>query len=950
MRRAAVASVKFTVSMALILAVFMTAFAETNQTPGSNAVPAPKSVMLPQIESVSELLKEAKDFLESGDCEKALQAALRADALAQDSTRSTPRDRVQSQLTISSVYLAKKLPEQAEVYARQAITLWESVTDKSLDHLFDSHDLLIRSLAAQGKHAQVVALVKRVAISEKDQLAEHDIKVAPMLLSGYNSALALKDYDSAARFISLDVELHKMAIEQNKGQKEANKLRVQLAIRGQHLWGTALCLKGDYIQSITILREAAAEAQKAGLDHLRWGILVSLGTALVQGGPVPDGIATLTNVIDKLEEASTDQALALTGLVLGYTFLGEHAESERVVSKLLQVSIRAGRTDLALFSLRTQAEDLLAADRLVEARDCLENAARALANYPDQFHEDRFHTLVSLGRVYSRLSEFKNACQVLEDAWVVLPKATSNYSVVESNLTVATLCAIKSELYESMLQTDLQLTWALLAHSLTLQYAKENPLLVAESCLCLGRAYCHAREFAKVLDCLASVKQQVAKLPQANSDLKWRILDELACMYSDQGNAEDAIRARTELLDFIAQKFSRTDPRYFGELSSLAYDFFHNKSFEKATELCVETQLLFNEHEWRDLAFLPPGRSSGFTPLRVLLPHLACLAALSTTDRLAAQNAAYLCAISKGLETDVWSAQAMLSTNQSVASLRDSVEEYWSSLGENDTRAEATKAYKLRHEASGALQALLEGSKVSPRAIGNSIPANAILIDFAQYLGYDFNDKPNPLRENRYAAFLTFPPARDSTNIVVERADLGEAAPIDDAIARLLSQIKFKHIDSKIFKAALDQLSQLVYAPLAKYLTNVSHLIVCPDGQLSRVPFEMLRVGDRFLIEEKTISYVTSGREIVRLQSRSGVSPDPNLPGAATNAAGQAGRPSYVGLALVMGGPDFDLDLSKAGSSRDYRGVTFTPLPGAEAEARSVAKLLGGDCVLRIGP
>ena len=87
-----------------------------------------------------------------------------------------------------------------------------------------------------------------------------------------------------------------------------------------------------------------------------------------------------------------------------------------------------------------------------------------------------------------------------------------------------------------------------------------------------------------------------------------------------------------------------------------------------------------------------------------------------------------------------------------------------------------------------------------------------------------------------------------------------------------------------------------------------------------------------------------------------------------------------------MGAPDFDLDLSKAGGagfqlagspgiparssadarqdalplasrmpalrslSRDYRGLTFEPLTNAEAEARSVAKLLGGDCVLRVGP
>ena len=36
--------------------------------------------------------------------------------------------------------------------------------------------------------------------------------------------------------------------------------------------------------------------------------------------------------------------------------------------------------------------------------------------------------------------------------------------------------------------------------------------------------------------------------------------------------------------------------------------------------------------------------------------------------------------------------------------------------------------------------------------------------------------------------------------------------------------------------------------------------------------------------------------------------------------------------------------------SRDYRGLIFEPLTNAEAEARSMAKLLGGDCNLRVGP
>jgi CHAT domain-containing protein len=196
---------------------------------------------------------------------------------------------------------------------------------------------------------------------------------------------------------------------------------------------------------------------------------------------------------------------------------------------------------------------------------------------------------------------------------------------------------------------------------------------------------------------------------------------------------------------------------------------------------------------------------------------------------------------------------------------------------------------------------------------------------------------------------LTFPLARDSTNVVVERVDLGEAAPIDDAVGVIAKRFAVGQYRAKDLPLAFQRLSDLVYLPLAKHLTNVSHLIICPDGQLNRLPFEMLPVGNKFLLEEKTISYVTSAREIVRLgtaQSKPKSGPEKEL--------------------LVMGNPDFDLDLSKtsppnsavqlAGAatalrslSRDCHGLKFKPLPNAEAEARSVAKLLGKDAVLRLG-
>jgi CHAT domain-containing protein len=248
--------------------------------------------------------------------------------------------------------------------------------------------------------------------------------------------------------------------------------------------------------------------------------------------------------------------------------------------------------------------------------------------------------------------------------------------------------------------------------------------------------------------------------------------------------------------------------------------------------------------------------------------------------------------------------------------------------------------------------------------IARSLPPQSALVDFIQHRRYDFVAKTNQWKEQRYAAYLTFSLAHDSTNIVVERVDLGEAVPINEAVEQVSKLMAAGQIAPKRLQPALQRLSDLVYAPLAKHLSNVSHLIVCPDGQLSRVPFEMLLHEGKYLIETKTISYVTSGREVVRL--------------ASSKPKSQSSK------SLVMGNPDFDFDLksfpekrvtrvansndkargesgtSAARSSenglavtrslsRDYRGLKFPPLPWAEAEAQSVAKLLGGDGVLRLG-
>ena len=251
--------------------------------------------------------------------------------------------------------------------------------------------------------------------------------------------------------------------------------------------------------------------------------------------------------------------------------------------------------------------------------------------------------------------------------------------------------------------------------------------------------------------------------------------------------------------------------------------------------------------------------------------------------------------------------------------------------------------------------------------IAHGLPHEAVLVDFMLYRRYEFGPLTNHAMEKRYSVYLTLPASKDSKIAVVRRVDVGEAAPIDDRIAEWHHLLADKRIAAKWLEPVLERLTALVYAPLAPHLTNVSHLIICPDGQLGRLPFEMLLVSrdgtNRYLFEDKQLSYVSRGREVASWSSGS----------AYPVRRAERSRP------LVMGNPDFDMGLAKADvrlwagliptnsatsgqsvagadrffvlplRSRSFAGRNFTPLPDSGKEATNIARLLGPEVSLRLG-
>ena len=464
------------------------------------------------------------------------------------------------------------------------------------------------------------------------------------------------------------------------------------------------------------------------------------------------------------------------------------------------------------------------------------------------------------------------------------------------------------------------------------------------------------------------------------------LLLNLGSFYRDEGNFSAALPLLQRSLELGQKMFGRVHPATTLAACHLAIWDIQQGTFPE--HLFVPGGVLFS---WRtflpaQLPFLTDTEAFQFLDRYVFLTeglHSMCALNLKGGAGKLQQLGAEGLLQSKAIVEEAGLLRAILETNPSNATrknrdrLRAAHQKLLAMAGRDlapDQRASETReaeeeVRQLEDELARTSRLVADSLRKRDTTLAEVIagfPTSAALIDLIQYRRWDYAAKSDQRKEVRYAAYLTFPMAKDSTNVVVERVDLGEAGPINEAVELICRRMGAGQFRAKDLETALQRLSELVYVPLARHLTNVSHLIVCPDGQLSRVPFEMLLVSKpgeppRYLVEEKIISYVGSGREVARLAQPSAR--------VKTNAP------------VVMGNPDFDLDLSSRSSrreeaqtskseigsrkseenkslltsaatrplSRTYRGFKFAPLPGAEEEAAGVAKMLGGDCVMRLG-
>jgi CHAT domain-containing protein len=210
-------------------------------------------------------------------------------------------------------------------------------------------------------------------------------------------------------------------------------------------------------------------------------------------------------------------------------------------------------------------------------------------------------------------------------------------------------------------------------------------------------------------------------------------------------------------------------------------------------------------------------------------------------------------------------------------------------------------------------------------AIQAELPSDSALVEFAYFTPVD--PKTGRSKPPRYFAYVL------ATRGKAKWIDLGEAAMIDQAVNLWREALRNPNrSDADPLARAVDEKAmQPVRSLLGEMLGETRRLLIAPHGSLNLVPFAALvDEQSRYLIERYTISYLTTGRDLLRLQS-----PQPSN-----------GNP------LVVANPDFggSAAIAERPGGREEREpgqILFHPLPGTTREALAIKELLPTASVLQ---
>jgi CHAT domain-containing protein/tetratricopeptide (TPR) repeat protein len=677
-------------------------------------------------------------------------------------------------------------------------------------------------------------------------------------------------------------------------------------------------------------------------------------------------------------ENHPDYARSLNNIAELYRDMGAYSTAEPLYQKALEIVHKAYGENNEFYAtiLNNLGLMFFAKGDYSQARPLLQKALDITRNILGESHPDYAGSLNNLAQVYHDIGDYSKAEEILRKALSIresrakeLGEVSLEYLEVLNNL---------GELYRDMNLYSHAERLYLDALDFIHENRNEDNLFSATIFNNLGSIFSRRGEYSKAEHFLQKTLDIRRKLLGENHPLYVQALSNMGQNYKDRGEYSKAEPILQKTLDIRRKLLGENHPHYYNSVLTIGNLYRatnqQNKAFyflEESTKIADRMiDLVFSISSDRQRMLFLKLLESGFHSFLSLILHEfsqnsdAIEAALNLIMKRKSIVAEVL-----GVQREVvlggkYPDQKLklmelnkISTRIGEMALAGSTREESPSefkrilaqLNIEKEQLETDLAYKIPE-----IRLMKNLESTNCETVANNLPEGSALLEFIRFhfslVGEIVMNRP------QYLAFILRP--KEPNN--VQMINLGYADVIDQLVTNFrMSIIKEgeaiqeygrhlvtattepdrQHFDS--WKDTGNDLYSLIFRPLLFAIGDCKRLFIAPDGDLARLPFEVLptdKDGRRFLIDDYSISYLTTARDVLRIKKLT--IEIPNEP-------------------LVAVDPDFNLTISRNSGhtrniesmSKEIRSISkqsrdfssnfrFDPLPGTKKEGKEISKLL----------
>jgi CHAT domain-containing protein/tetratricopeptide (TPR) repeat protein len=797
----------------------------------------------------------------------------------------------------------------------------------------------------KGEFARAESLfIRALAIREKAQGANHPDVAASL----YNLALL---YEAKGDYSNAEPRLKRALAIQEK-VFGPDHLEVALILNGLAVLYKE---KGEYVRAEPLYQRALAIREKVfGRDHPKLALFLNnLAVLYKEMGDYPRAESLHLRALaiqEKVFDAEhPDLANTLGGLAELYREMGNYARAEPLYRRALVIEekvLGAEHPHVAqslnnLAFLQYEKGDYVAAEQLY---------LRALAIREKVLgaeHPEVASTLNNLALLYNTKGDDVRSELLCQRALAIRQKM-----LAPEHPDVAISLNNLAQLYHQ--RRDYTRAEPLYLRALaTWQKAfGAEHAVVAAALNNLASLYEARGEFARAESSFQKALAIKEKALGANHPDVGLTVRNLAGLYEEEGDYAKAEQLYRRALEIFEKAFGTDHPSVAALLSDLSELNYLKGDYGQA----VEFQTSANEVRERNLALILSAGSerekqiylntlAGETQASVWL-HLS-----APTDPEAIDLAVTTILRRKGRVLDAMADQmtnlrshsnpedralfdALAAARSHLATLQFSMRGQWSpEVKRKEIENTAAEVERLEVEISRrSAEFRVQTRTVTLDAVQQALPSDAALVEIFIYQPPKKGIHSNAEKQT-VPGYVAYVVRGDGTPL--QFVDLGPAAAIDAELVRWRTALQDPgRKDVQIIARSLDE---QVMRPIRKLLRQTQRIFLSPDGALNLIPFAALvDENGKYLLEKYSIDYLTSGRDLLRLQVPTRNRSEPMVMANPLYDLTTTSRLTMTSAQANQG----DKENVANRRSLDLTFKTYKPLPGTAEEATVLSKLL----------